>query len=62
MAVVVVSVTVVAVESAIAGKRIPLLETGLSGPGLPNLLLNGIRGVGRTFSRKRGDEVGERRH
>ena len=54
MAAAVDSVAVVAVENAIAGKRLPLIETGLSGPDLPNLLLDGITRRGPEFLQKTG--------
>lgn len=50
------SVVVVAVESAIAGKQVPLIETpkGPSGPGLPHQLLKGIRRPGPEFLKQTG--------
>lgn len=50
------SVVVVAVESATAGKPLLLIKTpnGFSGPGLPNLLLRGIRQRGPEFLQKTG--------
>lgn len=50
-----VAAVAVPVESAIAGKR-PLIETpkGLSGPALPNLLLDGITRHGPEFLQKTG--------
>ncbi len=47
---------VAVVESEIAGKRLTLIETpkGLSGPGLPNLLLKGITRLGPEFLQKTG--------
>jgi hypothetical protein len=47
---------VAVVESAIAGKRLALIESpkGLSGPGLPHLLYNGITRPGPEFLQKTG--------
>jgi hypothetical protein len=60
VAAVVDSAAVVAVvESAIAGKRLALIETPKESPAqtFPNLHLDGIRGAGRNFSRKQDEEV-----
>lgn len=64
MAAAVDSVAVGEVESAIAGKRLPLIETpkGLSGPGLPICSSMPLRGAGRSFSRKLDDEVSKMWH
>lgn len=52
VAAVAVPVAVVAVESVTAGNRQLLIETGLSGPNLPNLLLDGITRRGPEFLQK----------
>ena len=62
MAAAVVSVIVVAVEGAIAGKRLPANRNGALRPDLPNLLLDGITRHGPSFSRKLDDEMPQMGH
>lgn len=53
-----VSVAVVVVESAIAGKRLALIKTPKEPPAqtVPNLLLDGITRRGPEFLRKTGSQ------
>lgn len=58
MVVSVAAVAVVVVESAIAGKRLALIETPKESPAqtVPNLLLDGITRRGPEFLRKTGSQ------